>query len=436
MKQYLSKLRNRLHLSFKTNFALVILSVLIAIVLWFLISILIYPTTPKTFTNIPIDIDITGTSAEENELSVISSSAKTATVTIKGNRSSIGSLTEDDLVAKAVVENVNSAGEKELSIDVLSKKSNIKFEVTSIKPSTLKVMFDNIDTREFDVTVEAPNIKAAEGLYMDNSDFKCTPGTIEISGPSKQLDNIDRVVAVVGEEQEVDAAYTFHTSDIALYDKNDVKLDTKKLTFNTEELTVDISVYMQQKLGLTYDLKYAPSTFDTNFLPLEMNVDSINLASPNKDLEKIDTWSLGSIPLYDIDWEYNETFPLEIPENYKNLSNLSSVSVKLNTDGLAIKTVTVNDISIVNAPSNYSCSVNSYGLVFDIIGPEEDIAEITEKDIIATVDLLKYTVQSNSFTADVNISFSNYDKVWAVGLQKVSIEANPISTEVSTVNEQ
>lgn len=429
MNNYFSKLGKSLRTSLKTNLALIIISVLIAIVMWFFISILIYPTTPKTFTNIPVEIDITGTSAEENDLSVISSSVKNVTVTIKGDRSSIGSLNGDDLIAKAVVENVNSAGEKELDINVSSKKSNIKFEVTSIKPSTLKVMFDNIDTREYEVSVQAPNLTAAEGLYMDNSDFKCTPDTIEISGPSKQLDNIDRVVAVVEDEQELDSAYTFHTSDIVLYDRNDVKLDTKKLKFDKEELTVDISVYMQQELDLTYDLKYAPSSFNSKFLPLEMNVDSISLASPNTELENLDSWSLGSIPLYDIDWDFNETIPLEIPENYKNLSNLSSVSVKLNTEGLATKTVTVNDISIVNAPSNYNCSVNTYGLVFDIIGPEEDIAEITEKDIIATVDLLKYTIQSNSFTADATISFSNYNKVWAVGLQKVSIEANPVGTD-------
>lgn len=429
MKLNIKKIRKTLQSSLSTNLAYMIYSILIAVVLWFFISITIYPTTPKTFTNIPIVVDITGTSAEENGLSVISSNSKSATVTIKGNRSSIGSLKADDLIAQAVIENVTSPGEKKLDIKVSGKKSNIEFEVTSLNPSSLTVVFDRIDTREYPVTIEAPNIKAAEGLYMDNGDFKSTPEIIEISGPSKQLDIIDRVAVVVNEEQELETAYTFHTSDIVLYDKNDAKLDKKKLTFDTEEFEVDIPVYMQQKLGLTYDLKYAPSSFDAESLPLEMNVDSINLASPNTDLKNLESWSLGSIPLYDIDWDYNETFELEIPENYKNLSNLSTVSVKLNTEGLATKTVTVNDISIVNAPSNYDCSVNSYGLVFDIIGPEEDIAEITEKDIIVTVDLLKYTIQSDTFNADVTISFRNYDKVWAVGLQKVAVEAIPNETE-------
>lgn len=431
MRMYLRKLGKRLHLSVAKNLALIIYSVLIAIVLWFFISITIYPTTPKTFTNIPIEIDITGTSAEENGLSVISSNAKNVNVTIKGNRSSIGVLTADDFVAKAVVENVNSAGEKELEIQVLSKKSNIEFEVTSLRPSTVKAVFDSIDTREFEVSAEAPNIKAAEGFYMDSGDFKCTPSTIEISGPSKQLDNIDKVVAVVNDKQELDTAYTFHTSEIVLYDKNEAKLDTKQLSFNAEDLAVDISAYMLQKLTLDYDLKFAPKGFDKDSLPIEMNVDSIELAAPNAELENQKLWSIGSIPLYDIDWDYNETIELAIPENYKNLSNLSTVTLKLNTEGLAKKTVTVNDISILNAPSNYNCKVNSYGLVFDIIGPEDDIEQITEKDIIASVDLLKYNIQSESFIADATISVRNYNKVWAVGLQKVSIEATPIVTQSS-----
>ena len=337
-------------------------------------------------------MDITGTSAEENGLSVISYETKKVTVTIQGNRSSIGSLSADDLVASAVVENVTSAGEKYLKINVISKKSDVKFDVTSVSPSTMAVMFDKIDTREFELSVEAPNV-------------------------------------IVNNEQELDTAYTFHSSEVVLYDKNESKIDTKNITFNTNDFTIDIPVYMQKKLDLSYDLRYAPANFDADSLSLEMNVNTINVASPNTELEKINTWNIGSIPLYDIDWDFNKSFELEIPENYKNLSNISTVTVKLNTDGLAKKTVTVNDISILNAPTNYNCTVNSYGLVFDIIGPEEDIAEITEKDILVSVDLLKYTVQSSNFTADATISFPNYDKVWAVGLQKVSIEAEPITTE-------
>lgn len=429
--KFLKNIKNYLLNSFNNNTAMIIYSIIIAILIWFVISITIYPTTPKTLSNIPLEIDITGTSAEENDLSVISASAKNVTVTIKGERSRIGSLTADDLVAKAVIENVNSAGEKSLNINVTGKDSDVKFEVTEIKPSKVDVMFDRIDTREYDLTVNAPNITAADGLYMDKSEFKVNPSVIEITGPSKQLDSIDKAQVYVDTKQEINTAYTFHSKDVVLYDKNESKINTDNLTFNSEDFTIDIPVYMQKELDFTYDIRYAPANFDVSSLNIELNVDKISLASPNDELQNIDTWSIGSIPLYDLDWDFNKSFTIEVPSNYKNLSNVSTVTAKLNQEGLAKKTVTVNDISIINAPSNYDCTVNTYGLTFDIIGPEDDIAEITEKDILVSVDLLKYTVQSSNFTADATISFPKYDKVWAVGLQKVSVTATP-TTKNST----
>lgn len=429
--KFLKNIKNHLLNSFNNNTAMIIYSIIIAILVWFVISITIYPTTPKTLSNIPLEIDITGTSAEENDLSVISASVKNVTATIKGDRSRIGSLTSDDLVAKAVIENVNSAGEKSLNISVTGKDSDVKFEVTEVKPSSVDVMFDRIDTREYDLSVNAPNITAADGLYMDKSEFKVTPSVVEITGPSIQLDSIDKAQVYVDTKQEISTAYTFHSKDVVLYDKNESKINTDNLTFNTEDFTIDIPVYMQEELDLTYDIRYAPTNFDISSLNIDLNVDKISLASPNTDLQNIDTWSIGSIPLYDLDWDFNKSFTIEIPSNYKNLSNITTVTATLNQEGLAKKTVTVNDISILNAPTNYDCTVNTYGLTFDIIGPEEDIAEITEKDILVSVDLLKYTVQSSNFTADATISFPKYDKVWAVGLQKVSVTATPTSQDTT-----
>lgn len=421
-------LKNNIMSALASNVLMIIGSIVLAVIIWFIISITIYPTTPKTISNVPLDIDITGTSADDNGLSVIKSDVKTVNVTIKGDRSSIGNFSAEDLIATAVVENVTKAGEAELDIKITAKKSDENFEVTSISPSTVNVMFDRVDTREFDLSVEAPNLKAKDDLYMDAADFKCTPKKVEISGPSTQLDNIEKAAVIVKNSQELESTYTFHSSEVALYDKNGGKIDMSSLHLGDNDYTIEIPVYMQKKLSLSYDLKYAPSSFDKDSLALDMSVKDIKLASPNTELEKIDKWTIGSIPLYDIGWDYNKTFDIEIPDNYKDLSNVSTVTLKLNTDGLAKKTVTVNDISILNAPSDYSCSVNTYGLEFEIIGPEDDIAEITEKDIIASVDLLKYNIQSNSFTADATISFPNYKKVWAVGLQKVAIQATPVTS--------
>ena len=55
---------------------------------------------------------------------------------------------------------------------------------------------------------------------------------------------------------------------------------------------------------------------------------------------------------------------------------------------------------------------------------------------MVTVDLLKYDIQSSNFTADATISFPKYNKVWAVGLQKVSISAEKVSDQALAEDEE
>ena len=68
----------------------------------------------------------------------------------------LGNLKAEDLVAKAVVENVNEAGEKNLKINVFCKDSNVNFEITDIKPSTVNVMFDESAQENMRLTLKPP----------------------------------------------------------------------------------------------------------------------------------------------------------------------------------------------------------------------------------------------------------------------------------------
>ena len=86
-------------------------------------------------------------------------------------------------------------------------------------------------------------------------------------------------------KQEINTAYTFHSSDVVLYDKNESKINTDILTFGTKDFTIDIPVYMQKELDLTYDIRYAPANFDISSLNLDLSVDKISIASPNTELE-------------------------------------------------------------------------------------------------------------------------------------------------------
>ena len=140
---------------FNTRMGTMIFSIITAIFLWFAISINLYPTTPRTISHIPLTVDIAGTAAELNGYSVIDYSVKEVTVQIEGNRSQVGNLDANDMIATPVVENVTSSGVKTLDISV-SSKDGTQFTVKSISPKSVNVRFDKMVTKKYPIQGRKP----------------------------------------------------------------------------------------------------------------------------------------------------------------------------------------------------------------------------------------------------------------------------------------
>lgn len=81
------------------------------------------------------------------------------------------------------------------------------------------------------------------------------------------------------------------------------------------------------------------------------------------------------------------------------------VTAKLMNENLAKRTITVNssEFKIINAPSSSKFNILTNSLTFDIIGPEEDIMNITDRDVVVEIDLMDEKIQSDSFSMDASI---------------------------------
>lgn len=429
---FLKHIRNRLANSLKKNLSLAIYSVIIAIISWFVISMTLYPSIPKTIENIPLDIDITGTSAAENGLSVISCDIDSVDVQIRGNRAQIGNLSSDNLKASIVADNVTSAGTKTLAIEITCKDKNIAFEVQSKSPETATVVFDKYDTREFPVTPEIPNITFAEGIAIDTETYSCEPDVISITGPSAQLDKIAKCVAVSNKEISLDSSYTVASDEIKLYSEDGAVLDQSSLKLNTSNLLINIPVMTQKTVGLSVGITGAPPNFDTSVLNFNLSADSITIASKNSKLAEIpDTLEIGKVILSELDIGYTKTFTIDL-KDYINVSNLESVTVTLDDSGLARKELSLSQdqLSVSNAPNdNYDYSVLTKKLDIAVVGPTDIIDDITASDILADANLLGADIpQGESFSYGVTISCPNHSNVWAVTNSKITIQKSEKTT--------
>ena len=175
--------------SFKNDKIIMILSILIAIGIWAVISINVYPTMEKVYYNVPVQISLENSYAEANQLSVMTSSAETVTVKLSGNRSQIGDIKAEDLTAQVDVSSVMLPRTYKLSMNIDCGKS-AEFEVVSIDPPTVSVSFDKIISKELEITPQLENVRIAEG-YM-SGDAVVTPSTVTVTGPQDTLTKLTK----------------------------------------------------------------------------------------------------------------------------------------------------------------------------------------------------------------------------------------------------
>ena len=391
---------------------MIILSLLLAILIWLVVAMTLYPSIPKTIENIPLSVDIAGSPAADSGLSVISCDVDTVDVQLVGSRTQIGNLNAENLTAYVDYENVTSTGKKTLSIKVKSD-SGINYEVKSITPSTAVVELDKYDTLPFEVKPKIPNVKYAEGKTIDPDEFTCEPDIINITGPSAQLAKISSVYAVSDRSLTLDSSYTLNSDEVQLFSEDGTRIDASSLLFDTSTFTINIPVLTQKTVKPVVQILNAPTDFDQSCLDFKMSADSLTIASNNSFSEIPDTLDIGKIPLSDLDIGYSNTFDISSvleTSGMINKSGIDSITVTLNDEGLAKKEIVLDGSSIrlSNTPNdNYDYDILTQKLTISVIGPEGVISELTASDFTADVNLLNADTSQDQFNYDVTIHVSH-----------------------------
>jgi len=404
----------------ENDIALRIYAVILAILIWFVMSITLYPTIYRTIENVPVSIDIKGTIAEDYSLSAANFKSQKVSVRIKGMRYEIGNYTAEDLKATLVVNGVNKAGEYELDVKVEAKTGE-NFDVISISPSKIKVKFDSIIEKEFATTPEAPNVKASSGYIMETP--ICVPSTVKISGPKQDIERITKVVVRTDAPAELTESQSIADTNLILY-AGDTILDDSFFTIINDKISIEVPIYMKKTLPFKLEIQNYPRNFDLSSLKYTLTPSTIEIAAPNALIENLGEIHLGYLDLRKIDLDSMNEIAVTLESGYKNLSGFERVIAKFNTENYSSKLISIgkSQIHVINAPLKYEASVQTTGISnIKIIGPKEIIDKITSDDIIAEVDLLHSDINEATYNAPISIYSPAYNTVWAYGSYNVSL---------------
>lgn len=413
---------------FGDNRFVAVLSVILALILWFAIYLQNTPNVNKTITNVPVSISYENSMAQDLGLEIIGETQSTVDVTVSGSRYVVNTLTADDFTARVSLSSVTRAGTYTLSIQVIRNEVSDEYQILDWSPNEMEVTFDQIVTRTFPVEVSVPGLTAADGYLME------TPYAdidyVTVSGPQSEVDQISRCAVTLSTERELSETLTT-TGSIEFYDASGNLVQSEHLEYDHDTVTVTIPIYKTRTLDLQVEFVNVPRGFPIEQLGYTLSRDSILVASPSETIDNIDAITVGPVDFRDIDIGTEITLDITLNAGLKNVENVDSVTVTFPSYGLTSRTMDLDKDNFVieNLPSGYNVEVLTEQLEdIRIVGDSSIVSDLTTEDLVGTIDLSQYSISRGQYTVSVKIYVQGRVLAWAVGEYSVEIQATPPET--------
>ena len=392
------------------------LSIVLAFIWWVVLTIEQRPTMERVFS------DMTVTLERENisDLSIIGDiSQQKFTITVRGPKSSVGALTANDIRLYASAAAVDEPGEYKLDVALMGGNSDYK--IVSISPSTLKVNFDYIDTREFSISAVAQGATAAEGLIAEGGIVSGTESdTVTISGPRTVLNKIETVAAVARVDKTLSATETFD-ADILLYDEENNEIEKEHLTLSAGNVKVTVPISKKKEVPIKATFSNTPAGFDQSSVKCKISNPTVTIIGTPDKIDKTTEITLSPIDIRKVS-SASKSFDVapKLPEGVRMFeNNIESFTVEAVLDDYTEKTVTVSTIKYTGLGSKLSTEGGTAIKNVKICGPSSVIKNIDASKIYAQTDLTDK--KAGEYAVEVSINFNGYKNVWAIGTYKTTV---------------
>lgn len=303
--------------------SLKVISVLIAICIWIYISLVMDPAIELTVRDLPIQF-IGQEELNDKGLAVISESATTVTIKVKGSRKKIGSNDMKTIIIKADVSSIAKEGTETVPVEVV-----IPFEsqgVTSQSVYSVDVKTEKCAQKDVDVKVKLAGSPAAE--YIADTPTT-SPTSITVSGPESAIAKITSATCTLncaGAETDIDSEVPVIFSGENGKEISSLDAIMKRVTVSSESVKVHCPVRKMRKVEVKaiFDDKELPENFVYHTEPSEIYV-----YGAEKAMNELDEIKTEEISLDELKESKKVKVKLKIPNGIKVYNDMSETEVSI-----------------------------------------------------------------------------------------------------------
>ena len=402
---------------FQNNYALLVLALVVSFGIWVYMSMNSVNDTNVTISNLPIQTELSD-SAKELGLQVFSGDTTTASVTLSGNRTMLGQITESDLIVTASASSVSTTGNYTLPVSATKANPSSNFQIVSNTPSSINVVVDYFKEGTFTIQ-DGLEYGVKNGYYGSTSmPYK----ELKISGPQSEVMKIKKVVAKgtiegeLTEDKEV-------VAQIVLYDENNNELPQKLLTLSFTTMDVKVEVMPEKTVPLKPVFINKPAGLNITEDMITINPSSILLAGPKDVIDNVKAVNIEAIDFSTLknDVAKFDALSFDVLDSCKNISDNNTVSVTLDLSSMSVKQFDVETFSVEGLPSKYKSEVTSKSVTVTVVGPKSEIDALTADKITAVIDTTDANGKTGSVQMPVSFKFSSATSCWAYGKYQANL---------------
>lgn len=388
----------------------IIVSVLIAIIIWIYVIGEVDPNITQKFNNIPVILKNQET-LSNNDLILYENKDYSVDVTVSGRTSILYNL-RNDITASIDLSSIDSKDTYDLQVIIEGIPDIVT--LVDVSPSNIQIEVDKLTQREYALDVDVLG-EPSKGYAMLG--YNVSASNITISGPENTLESINRVSG----EIDIDGAKDDLNESIELfaYDNDNNKVEGIIISTKTVNVTVAI--------GKTKSVEIIPQISGTlmeGYVITQYVVSSENITIGAKsdviaDIEAINT---EDINIDEINTTLEKKVKLLLPEGVKVVDGERTVTVKIIVEKIQQKEYKLSNIEFINKPDNFDIESQSPESIKVILeGKEEDLQGIKSEDIKLLIDLKNIVIGEN--TLDVQMKKIDNISVITIEPQKVVVTA-------------
>lgn len=412
---------------FENNYFVMILSVFCAFVCWVVVSSSASSEEiTRIIADVPINYSLPSSISSDLGLQVINTSASQNTVNVKitGKKYIVGQVTKDDISAVVRLSDVTGTGvyRAEVKAQAIGKLTN--FTISSVDPGTISVRLDRTISKEYSMGIQTNTYQAEEGYTLLQPRLSSVKDTIKITGPTTDLDEIAKVVAITDEIPSVVKKTGNYQAQVVLFDVNDQIINNPALELEFTEAEVTI-VAMQLKT-LPIELKLVNEPKGAESIPIRLSPSKVQVSGASDIFATLNSLNVGVIDFSKVSIDHREfTFELgaALPSGCLPEDDVTEVKAVVDLSGMRTREFDVTNIVFdETAEGETSVRVLTQTIHLTITGPAEQIEGITPEEISVIVQPNVTQQSIGKHELPVTVEIEGGDRCWVFGSPTVFVE--------------